>query len=241
MFFHVFKNSFVITASAVPSEIRLNYKIKDLTLIDFPMSILDIIEKNHSENEIVFYKIKDDLFDPVIKRYCLLMGLDYSIYLSIIDKAYVYYYTVVYPYEPMFKDYYKPIHPKKFMMRGQTIPWNHGILPFEFWINHVFYEPYADKIYKKMYKDSKYRGEFIDFIKDPYYNMCFNSEFDCIMYNKNLMYLLIKKKYIIRGEKSKITEKELREFNRANREEKPNYDNKSIYQNLPCESRYSTF
>lgn len=241
MFFHVFKNSFIITESSIPSEIRLNYKISDITFVDYPLTILDLIQRNHSEDEIVFYKIRDELFDPVIKRYCLIMGLDFDMYLSIIDKAYVYYYTVVYPYEPMFKDYYKPMHPKRFMMRGQTIPWNHGILPFEFWINHIDSEPYAKKIYEKMYKESKYPGNFGEFIKDPYYNMCFNNEFDCLLFNKNLMNLLIERKYIIRGEKSKITEEELREYNRANKKEKPNYDSKSIYKNLSCESKYSLF
>lgn len=244
MFFHVFKNSFVIT-SHIPSQIRLNYPIQQLLVLDSPIDILDYLAKNHDEKEIIFYQIRDELFNPVLQKYCLLMGLDYDMYLSIIGKAYSYYDIVVYPYEPMFKDVYELISPKRYSMRGQTIPWNHGIVPFEFWINHVGEEEYATNIYLKMYRDSRYekkeKGTLWDFINDPYYNMCFNTEFDCLYFNKNLMNILIDKEYILRGEKSNITEDKLKEYNTVNAEEKPNYDNQSIYKNVSDKSNYSLF
>ena len=57
MFFHVFKNSFVIT-SHIPSQIRLNYPIQQLLVLDSPIDILDYLAKNHDEKEIIFYQIR---------------------------------------------------------------------------------------------------------------------------------------------------------------------------------------
>ena len=255
MFFHIFRNIFVITDN-IPGEIRSNYKIESIEFnsID-PVIILDKLSKLHKE-EIVFYKIPDVMvYNGIIKQFFLYMGLDYKAYKIMIDGYKLYIRTVVRVYEPKYKEDLVELEERDFSMRGQTIPWNYGIIPIEYWINHISNkDEYIDK---KMHTDDyayhlyttmqieynkiqdrldrlcnikpQYHKTLQEFIDDTEINGAFNSEFDCFYFNKRLMKYLQEIHFILRGLKSDIDEKDLEEYNKNHRWEHMNYDHKSIY------------
>lgn len=255
MFFHIFRNTF-ITTKTIPAEIKSNYKIESIEFSSIdPVIILSELEKLHRE-EIIFYVIEDPMvYNGVIKQFFLCMGLDYKAYKIMIDGYKLYVRSVVRVYEPHYKEDLIELEERDFSMVGQTIPWNYGVLPIEYWINHIsnkdnyierkmYTDDYAYHLYSTMQseynkiQDRIYRLYNInpivhkslkDFIDDTDVNGAFNSEFDCFYFNKRLMFYLRDIHFILRGLKSDIDDKDLEEYNKNHRWEHTNYDNKSIY------------
>lgn len=255
MFFHIFRNTF-ITTDNIPAEIKTNYKVESIEFSSIdPIVILDELAKLHRE-EIIFYIIKDPMvYNGIIKQFFLCMGLDYKAYKIMIDGYKLYIRTVVRVYEPKYKEDLVELEERDFSMRGQTIPWNYGIIPIEYWINHISndnnyiqakrntdsyayhlyttmnieYNKIQDRLDKLCNITPKFYKTLKEFIDDPYNNGAFNSEFDCFYFNKRLMKYLQEIHFILRGINSDIDEKDIEEYNKNHRWEHVNYDNKSIY------------
>lgn len=250
MFFHIFKNSFIIGPD-VPNEIRINNQVTDELMEEIdPDKILDYLSE-HDSDKITFYTIKTRMMNSTIKTYCMYMGLDYNAYIAMADHARLYTNSVIKIYEPEYDDKYKNIDKRTWSYSGKNIKWNIGQLPFEYLINHVFYDDYASSIYfqmKENYKEeerlsaelsqTKYNPN-IDymnlktFIDNPYNNMAFNDEFISFYFNKRLMNYLRKIKYTLPDMKSNIENDLVEEFNKAKFEGKtPDYDNKLINEDI---------
>lgn len=251
MFFHIFKNSFII-GPEVPNEIRINNIIaEDLFDDTDPDKVLDYIaddyEGNMNSDKITFYTLQDSILNGTIKMFCMYMGLDYNAYLTMVDHAKLYENSVIRIYEPDYDDHYKLIDKREWSFAGQDVKWNIGILPFEYLINHVFYDDYASSVYfqmKENYKEEeKLSAELsqthynpnIDymslktFIDNPYNNMAFNDEFISFYFNKRLMNYLKRVKYTLPGLLSGIDKDLVEEFNKAKFEgKKPDYDNQFV-------------
>lgn len=256
MFFRLFRNAFLI--DHFPNEIKINFNTK--SIIDEcrekdANQILDYIYDFSTEsNQVTFYQACEDFMvnNAIIQQYCLKMGLDYEIYSTILDHSDFYTRFCVTLYEPDYVDHFRRLEPKHFSYQSQCIPekWNVGELPFEFLVNHIDKEEYAEFIYlnflhnyifeenitKKLslqeQKDpSKYALK--DFLNDDTNNLCFNDEFSLPLINKSLIKLLIEKKYIIKSLKTSIKQEEYPKHDIE--KEKPNYDNESIYESI---SRY---
>lgn len=250
MFFHIFKNSFIIGEN-IPNEIRINNNISyELINYSDPDKILTYMA-SHREQNIIFYCLNDIVLNGTIKIYCMHMGLDYNAYITMVEHAKLYEHAVIKIYEPEYDDHYKKISKRTWSFTGQDFAWNIGILPFEYLINHVFHDDYATSIYmqmKDMYIEDEKRSarlsgtdynHHIDemslqmFIDNPYNNMAFNDEFISFFFNKRLMNYLRKIKYTLPNMESGIDKAELERFNKENFEgKKPDYDNKLIYKDI---------
>lgn len=251
MFFHIFKNSFIIN-DKVPGEIKFNYTVdKSLYNIEDPEEILEKIyqvalyQNNKSEysDKTYFYVLSDSALNGTIQIYCNHMGLDYESYKIMVDHSNLYINSVVKIYEADYKDNYRLIEKRKWSYGGQFIPWDIGVLPFEYFINHIKYDEYANNIYTTMMNQYKEDGIFFnnlanssdkilkfkdieEFIDCDAINMAFNTEFDSFFFNKRLMKYLREKKYRLPDMNYEEEEKE------EIKEEKKENDNKPIYKNL---------
>jgi hypothetical protein len=243
MFARIFKNSFIIDSS-VPSQIQCNYEVSTDLLgndydVDAPLKHMEEYE-NNSPTSTKFFQVEDVMFNPILQRFCLRMGLDYPMYESIINHSKLYGLLCCRTYQPNFSDAkFVKIEPRTWSIAPQSIPWNYGILPLEYWINHVGYDEYATKVYNSMLKKyieedklvsrlaniDRYVSDTItleEFINDKN-NMCFNDEFNYLLFNKNLMNLLRERKFILRGIKSDITEEFLEDYNKNHYEGEVKY------------------
>lgn len=220
MFAKLFSKTFIITSN-IPSEIKSNYKIKELHSTNIYNCLKELYNIDCTTKDFVFCAISDNkLFNPILQQYCCYLGFDYDIYKCIMDYNDFYNKSVVKVYEPLFKeDNICLIDKRRFSVIPQSIPWNYGNLPFEYWVNHYKTDSYARKLYKKLFK-FEYNTD------NEFYNMSFDSEFDCILFNFRLMKLLQKRKFILQGIQSNIT---IDDINKESKLEDLNFDNKSIY------------
>lgn len=224
MFARIFKNSFIINSS-IPTQITCNYEISKEMVdndydIDLPFDLMTSHE-NSSPSNVVFFQVKDSMFNPILVKFCNALGLHYDMYKAIIDQAFIYGILCCRPYQPEYTDKkFRPLAIDDWNLPRQDIPWNYGILPLEYWVNHVGYDEYATKVYTTMLNTYKRENKISDdihleeFISSTDNNMCFNTEFSYPMFNKKLMLLLKKRMYILRGIESNITEEFLEEYNR---------------------------
>lgn len=224
MFARLFKNSFIID-SVIPSQIECNYEISKEMIhndydVDLPFDIM-ISYENSNPDSIKFFQVQDAMFNPLLSKFCNVLGLDYEMYRAIIDHARIYGILCCRPYQPSYRDtIFKPVEREEWNLIYQSIPWNYGILPLEYWVNHVGYDEYATKVYTHMldiYKSENNIKEDIDldeFISSTDNNMCFNTEFSYILFNKRLMLLLKKRLYILKGIESNITEDMLEKYSK---------------------------
>lgn len=203
----------------------------------------------------VFFEFKDMLeFNAVIQYYCLKLGYDYDIYQSIVDFSNRYTKAVVHVYEPTYDDQYKPIPKRLFSYSTQNISdWNPYYLPIETSINHLTREKdFFDKINCVMRtnlgKIDYFKNKFKEFnllsdsvvlyntttIKhNEVFNLGFNSEFSCLLFNYDLVDKLIEKKFLIKGLKTDIEQKDiLKEIAKVKEKGVPKYDNESIYKSF---------
>ena len=208
----------------------------------------------------IFFEFKDMIeFNAVIQYYCLKLGYDYDIYQSIVDFSNRYTKAVVHVYEPTYDDQYKPIPKRLFSYSTQNISeWNPYYLPIETSINHLNREKdFYDKItfimrtnlgkfrhFKNAFKEFELLSDSvelcgnntdtIDIIKhNEIFNLGFNSEFSCLLFNYDLVDKLIEKKFLIKGLKTDIDQKDiLKEIAKVKEKGVPKYDNESIYKSF---------
>ena len=65
------------------------------------------------------------------------------------------------------------------------------------------------------------------------FNLGFNSEFSCLLFNYDLVDKLIEKKFLIKGLKTDIDQKDiLKEIAKVQEKGVPKYDNESIYKSF---------
>ena len=203
----------------------------------------------------IFFEFKDMLeFNAVIQYYCLKLGYDYDIYQSIVDFSNRYTKAVVHVYEPTYDDQYKPIPKRLFSYSTQNISeWNPYYLPIETSINHLnrekdFYDKITFIMRTNLGKISYFKNKFKEFnllsdsvvlyntttIKhNEVFNLGFNSEFSCLLFNYDLVDKLIEKKFLIKGLKTDIEQKDiLKEIAKVKEKGVPKYDNESIYKSF---------
>lgn len=250
MFFHIFRNTF-ITNSHIPGEIEINYKIsKDLIGENDLDKIFTYLIDNHNENSIVFYELNDRMINPIIQKFCLHLGLEYESYEIMIQHFEFYKNAVIKVYEPDYKDDFKPIPKRMWSITYQNVFWNYGLIPMEYWINHVFYDKYAtyvyDKFLKNYIKEEKLISELSQrkfnynklnlplkvFIDNPYNNLSFNDEFIILYFNKRLMNHLRNIKFHLGHIETGVDKELITEYNKELEKVKPNYDNESVYKVL---------
>ena len=159
--------------------------------------------------------------------------------------------SVIKVYEPDYKDDFKPIPKRMWSINYQNIFWNYGLIPMEYWINHVFYDKYATFIYNKFLdnyiKEEKSVSELSQrefdynklnlplkvFIDNPYNNLNFNDEFIIFYFNKRLMNHLRNIKFHLGPIATGIDKELLSEYNKElEKGAVPNYDNESVYKVL---------
>lgn len=266
MFAKLFQNAFIITKSSMNNYISMNYDvsnklIQETEVIQFLEKLSKISEKTNKNSYPVFYIVDDYMFNPIMQQYCYYMGLDYKAYQIIIEYALFYEEVFIRPYNPTLNNKFTPISVRKFSIVGQSIPWNYGIIPFEYWVNHKK-DPYFKKVFDKIISDSvnyniyeymcreqiinpiycDYRftdlssiedGK-LDFINSRYTNYKWNNEFDMILYNKRLENYLEKTNFILRNiEIDDDVKKRIEEEKNKKIERHECYDNFSIYKNFP--------
>lgn len=251
MFFHIFRNTF-ITNSHIPGEIEINYKIsKDLIEENDVDKIFKYLIDNHDEKSIIFYELNDRMLNPIIQKFCLHLGLEYESYEIMIQHFEFYKNSVIKVYEPDYKDDFKPIPKRMWSVTYQNIFWNYGLIPMEYWINHVFYDKYASFVYSiflsNYIKEEKLIAELTQrefdynklnlplklFIDNPYNNLNFNDEFIIFYFNKRLMNHLRNIKFHLGYTATGIDEELLSEYNKElEKGAAPNYDNESVYKVL---------
>ena len=250
MFFHIFRNTF-ITNSHIPGEIEINYKIsKDLTEEYDIDKIFNYLIDNHDEKNIIFYELNDRMLNPIIQKFCLQLGLEYESYEIMIQQFEFYKNAVIKVYEPDYRDNFVSIPKRMWSINYQNIYWNIGLLPLEYWINHIFYDKYATDSYENFLnnyiKEEKLISELSQrefninklnltlklFIDNPYNNLNFNDEFILFYFNKRLMNHLRNIKFYIKDIKTGIDKKLLTEFNKELEKVNKNYDNESVYKIL---------
>lgn len=248
MFFHIFKALFIID-SHIPSIIKSCYtinKIEDQSILDDPDKTLEYLAEKANRDSIVFYDVGKYL-NPIIMRYCFFMGLDYKSYSLMVSHNKAYQDICVRTYEPRYEDHYIPIPEKKFYVVGQSIPWNYGLIPIEYWINHFSYDVYPSMMYQNMYKKLIEYNDYLEstdhnkeiepkstvkMITDPNYNMCFNSEFNMFYFNKPLMNYFINKKFFLRTVPCKYNEDDMDVYEDYKIKRKKLYDQPQIYNDI---------
>ena len=250
MFFHIFRNTF-ITNSHIPGEIEINYKISKDLIEEYDIDkIFNYLIDNHDEKNIIFYELNDRILNPIIQKFCLQLGLEYESYEIMIQQFDFYKNAVVKVYEPNYKDNFIPIPKRMWSINYQDIYWNLGLLPLEYWINHVFYDKYATDIYKRILNNYINEEKLISelsqrefninksnltlkvFIDSPYNNLNFNDEFVLFYFNKRLMNHLRNIKFYIKNIETGIDKKLLVEYNKELEKVDKNYDNESVYKIL---------
>lgn len=250
MFFHIFRNTF-ITNSHIPGEIEINCKISKDLIEEYDIDkIFNYLIDNHDEKNIIFYELNDRILNPIIQKFCLQLGLEYESYEIMIQQFDFYKNAVVKVYEPNYKDNFIPIPKRMWSINYQDIYWNPGLLPLEYWINHVFYDKYATDIYKRILNNYINEEKLISelsqrefninksnltlkvFIDSPYNNLNFNDEFVLFYFNKRLMNHLRNIKFYIKNIETGIDKKLLVEYNKELEKVDKNYDNESVYKIL---------
>lgn len=243
MFAKIFKNSIVINQE-VPNIIRCNFPVYEgLSSEDDIDKIFDTLVRSEEDNaetdRVAFFQIPEYMINPVIKKFCFHMSLPYHVYEIMVEQYYMYLISCIRPYEPEYKDIKFSLVPERtWSMNYQNIPWNYGILPIEYWVNHYGYDEYATHLYDTMYDEytkeesirSKtgkcsnlsFKGEFIH---SPKYNGCFNDEFTIPLFNKRLVLYLMKIKFILLGMKSGIDPKELNKLDNGGKKYDSEYFN----------------
>ena len=267
MFARLFQNSFIITKSSMNGYISMNYTVSDEMLqetdtIQFLDKLSKISEErdNHKDMYPTFYTVQDFMFNPIMQQYCYYMGLDYESYQIIVEFALFYEEVFIRPYNPSLNNQFEPISVRKFSMVGQSIPWNYGIIPFEYWVNHKS-DSYFNHVYHNILLDSLYYHIYEESARelnlDPHYmsiptyiyqmnkftkkfntskltNYKWNSEFDIILYNKRLENHIRETNFILRNiEIDEDVKKRIEEDKTKPIERHENYDNISIYKNIP--------
>lgn len=250
MFFHIFRNTF-ITNSHIPGEIEINYKISKDLVEEYDIDkIFNYLINNHDEKNIIFYELNDRMLNPIIQKFCLQLGLEYESYEIMIQHFEFYKNAVVKVYEPDYKDNFTQIPKRMWSIDYQNIYWNIGILPIEYWINHVFHDEYATYVYQRLlcnyikeeksisklsqreFNTNKSKLSLKVFIDSPYNNLNFNDEFILFYFNKRLMNHLRNIKFHLKGIKTGINKQLLIDYNKELEKVKQNYDNESVYKVL---------
>ena len=214
MYAHLFKKSFIINLS-ISTVTIINFKLSDSTANDIePFAVFDkIIEYEKSEEkEPVFFIVKDELFNPILKQYCIWLGIGHDEYKDIIEQNYIYDLLCVKLYESTFeqRNFFFESKDKWPNITKQEIPTEyHKYLPLEYWVNYVFHKPEITREYMRLLdlynenrslEDKEPEPDLMKFIRDPHNNMGYEDEFSYPMFNKRLMLSLMNKGYLLKGE-----------------------------------------
>lgn len=218
MFFHIFKNTFIIN-KPVPDKIRFNFNIdntislNDCTTIENMMDTIYNKEINEFEYP-TFIELDEILINPIIRNFCFTMGIKYDAYKIMVDFSNFYTYFCINTYHPDYKDRYVSFSKEEFSESDSKInKWNVGNIPLEFLINHISTNEYVNKIYHMYYSYYKNETEvinnieqsdihidtFADFINSTKNNLCFTNEFTLLLFNKKLMLYLRDSNYRVPG------------------------------------------
>lgn len=220
MFVKIFKFSLIIN-SCIPSIISSNYTIDDsFTKLRDPDKILDgMAERDYIASSYTFYKLSDDMMNPVIQAFCLSMGLSYTAYKILIDHNTLYIHACVLPIEPFYRERNFSLVPHNdwSLTYQHLFDKNLGVLSPEYWINHIGYDDYATKLYNDILDETNFDRRFkglepLDMnellygdIRDTY---C-TDEFTIPLFDRRLMKHLRDSKYIILGVDTGIKQEEL--------------------------------
>lgn len=214
MYAHLFRKSFIINHS-IASVTLINFKVSDLVAEEIePFAVFDkLIEYEKSEDkELVFFIVKDELFNPIIKQYSIMLGLSHSEYKDIIEQNYIYDLLCVKLYESTFEQRnFQFVDKEKWpYSEEQEMPKEyHKYLPLEYWVNYVFHKPEIAREYMRLLdlynenrslEDKEPEPDLLKFIRDPNNNMGYEDEFSYPMFNKRLMLSLMNKGYLLKGE-----------------------------------------
>ena len=218
MFFHIFKNTFIVN-KPVPDKIRFNFNIdntislNDCTTIENMMDTIYDKEINEFKYP-TFVELDEILLNPIIRNFCFTMGIKYDAYKIMVDFSNFYTYFCINTYHPDYKDRYVPFSKEEFSESDSKInKWNVGNIPLEFLINHISTNEYVNKIYHMYYSYYKNETEvinnieqsdihidtFADFINSTKNNLCFTNEFTLLLFNKKLMLYLRDSNYRVPG------------------------------------------
>ena len=218
MFFHIFKNTFIVN-KPVPDKIRFNFNIDNTISLNDCTTIENMIDTiyNKEINEFkypTFVELDEILLNPIIRNFCFTMGIKYDAYKIMVDFSNFYTYFCINTYHPDYKDRYVPFSKEEFSESDSKInKWNVGNIPLEFLINHISTNEYVNKIYHMYYSYYKNETEvinnieqsdihidtFADFINSTKNNLCFTNEFTLLLFNKKLMLYLRDSNYRVPG------------------------------------------
>lgn len=218
MFFHIFKNTFIIN-KPVPDKIRFNFNIDNTISLNDCTTIENMMDTiyNKEINEFkypTFIELDEILINPIIRNFCFTMGIKYDAYKIMVDFSNFYTYFCINTYHPDYKDRYVPFSKEEFSESDSKInKWNVGNIPLEFLINHISTNEYVNKIYHMYYSYYKNETEvinnieqsdihidtFADFINSTKNNLCFTNEFTLLLFNKKLMLYLRDSNYRVPG------------------------------------------
>lgn len=214
MYAHLFRKSFIINSS-ISTVTLINFNVSDITAKEIePFAVFNkLIEYEKSENkEPTFFIVRDDLFNPIIKQYSIMLGLGHSEYKDIIEQNYIYDLLCVKLYESTFEQRnFKFVEKEKwpYSEEQEMTREYHKYLPLEYWVNYVFRIPKVTKEYMRLLdlynenrslEDKEPEPDLMKFIRDPHNNMGYEDEFSYPMFNKRLMLSLINKAYLLKGE-----------------------------------------
>lgn len=218
MFFHIFKNTFIIN-KPVPDKIRFNFNIDNTISLNDCTTIENMMDTiyNKEINEFkypTFIELDEILINPIIRNFCFTMGIKYDAYKIMVDFSNFYTYFCINTYHPDYKDRYVSFSKEEFSESDSKInKWNVGNIPLEFLINHISTNEYVNKIYHMYYSYYKNETEvinnieqsdihidtFADFINSTKNNLCFTNEFTLLLFNKKLMLYLRDSNYRVPG------------------------------------------
>jgi len=218
MFFHIFKNTFIVN-KPVPDKIRFNFNIDNTISLNDCTTIENMMDTiyNKEINEFkypTFVELDEILLNPIIRNFCFTMGIKYDAYKIMVDFSNFYTYFCINTYHPDYKDRYVSFSKEEFSESDSKInKWNVGNIPLEFLINHISTNEYVNKIYHMYYSYYKNETEvinnieqsdihidtFADFINSTKNNLCFTNEFTLLLFNKKLMLYLRDSNYRVPG------------------------------------------
>lgn len=250
MFFHLFKNTFLI--DRVPNEIASNFKVKNassLLGLDASDILNNLYQLDIQSKQPTFYTITEDsvMNNNIIREYCMKIGFDHEIYSCIIDYSDWYTKYCVLLYEPEYEDPYKRIEKRRFSYVSQSyLNWSYHNLPQEYLINHLK----SSEAEHLLSSCNSFRSLLVvlkdiippdkleilekqsnqDMLFDPSHNLCFDTEFSFPLFNKKLLFLLKKRKFTLYDIPAdvEVTLEDIREYIKE-QGGKPNYDNQSIF------------
>lgn len=218
MFFHIFKNTFIVN-KPVPDKIRFNFNIDNTISLNDCTTIENMMDTiyNKEINEFkypTFVELDEILLNPIIRNFCFTMGIKYDAYKIMVDFSNFYTYFCINTYHPDYKDRYVSFSKEEFSESDSKInKWNVGNIPLEFLINHISTNEYVNKIYHMYYSYYKNETEvinnieqsnihidsFTDFMNSTKNNLCFTNEFTLLLFNKKLMLYLRDSNYRVPG------------------------------------------